>query len=312
MEKTAPAGSRAFWSGKKVLVTGGGGFLGSHLCRRIRDAHGEVYATSRTKRDGAPGLNWLSADFADLATAQGVLADIRPNVIVHLAGSVGASPDLELVLPTYHSLLTSTVNILLAATQAGCDRILLTSSCTEPTAQTHPVPKSPYAAAKWASSAYGRMFSALYGSPVVLLRPFMTYGPGQHPSKLIPSVALSLLKGRSPKLSSGRTRMDWVFVSDIIDAFMLAAAAPGIEGTSIDLGTGTLVSVRAVAEQIAEAVDSKTPIAFGAMIDRPQENEFSADTALAAETLGWTATTSLERGLRQTVDWYREAELVHS
>ena len=90
-------------------------------------------------------------------------------------------------------------------------------------------PHSPYAAAKWAASGYGRMFHELYGAPVVILRPFMTYGPGQAPSKLIPAVTLSLLRGERPKLSSGKARADWVYIGDVIEGFIAAAPHPELK-----------------------------------------------------------------------------------
>src|SRR5262249_41964705 len=130
------------------------------------------------------------ADFADLEQTRAVFAAARPDVVYHLAGAVGAGPQAELVAPTFHSLLESTINVLLAALEHGKPRVVLAGSFTEPPpGGDWPAPGSPYAAAKWAASAYGRMFHALYQQPVVVLRPFMAYGPGQAPSKLLPSVA---------------------------------------------------------------------------------------------------------------------------
>jgi nucleoside-diphosphate-sugar epimerase len=257
-------------------------------------------------RQGNGHLNWLPADMADMATARRVVTQIKPAYVFHLAGSVGASPAVREVLPTFHSLLTSTVNLLLAAMEIGCRRIILSGSLTEPRPNASPpAPSSPYAAAKWAGGAYGRMFHALYGAPVLIVRPFMAYGPGQDPRKLVPYVTSSLLKGEAPRLSSGRTKGDWVYLSDVIEAFLLAAAVPDIEGMTIDIGTGTLVSTRQIVEGLVEAVGGQQNPIFGALPDRTAENEFAADTTLAATKLGWAATTSLEMGLRQTVAWYR-------
>ena len=295
-----------FWSGKRALVTGGGGFLGTHLCRGIKRAGGEVFATSRSRSGEQDGLNWIRADFADVQAARDVLSAVKPGVVYHLAGSVGAAPEIDLVLPTYHSLLTSTVNVLMAATEAGCERVILPGSFTEPLAnEAAPVPQSPYAAAKWASSAYGRMFHARFGTPVVILRTFMTYGPAQHPSKLIPSVTRSLLVGERPRLSSGRNKADWVFIADVIEAFMLGASVPGIDGMTMDIGSGKLVTMRALIEQLVDVVGVDVEPHFGALEDRPGENQIAADTTHAEMHLGWKPTTSLKNGLQQTAEWHR-------
>src|SRR5262249_46848539 len=151
------------------------------------------------------GPIWWQANMADIDVARQVIGGVKPDVIYHLAGAVGASPALELVLPTYQSLLTSTINVLMAAKEFGCRRVVLTASFTSPKPGViEPSPQSPYGAAKWAATGYGRMFHSLYRVPVVILSPFMTYGPGQAASKLLPSTILTLLRGETPKLSSGQ------------------------------------------------------------------------------------------------------------
>ena len=298
------------WAGLKVLVTGASGFIGVGLCRSLCRARSHVHATSRAKRVTEPGgPTWWQGDLADLATARHLVSSIRPDIIFHLSGMVGASPNLDLVLPTFHSLLTSTVNLLTVSTEAPLRRIVLVASLTEPeSSQEELTPGSPYAAAKWASGAYGRMFHRLYRTPCVNVRPFMAYGPGQDTKKLIPSVALALLNGEPPKLSSGRWTADWVYIDDVIDGFLQAALMPQIEGTTIDLGSGTLVSVRTVVEQLVSVIGNDIKPLFGALPDRPFEQVRLADTASAFVKLGWKATTSLERGLHQTVDWYRDQQ----
>ena len=133
--------------------------------------------------------------------------------------------------PTFHTLLASTVNLLTAVTDVGGGRVVLSASLEEPTngAADRLVPESPYAAAKLAAGAYARMFVKLYDTPVVSLRPFMAYGPGQNPMKIIPYTILSLLRGDAPQLSSGERALDWVYVEDVIDAFLAAASCSGVE-----------------------------------------------------------------------------------
>ena len=216
-----------------------------------------------------------------------------------------APPDPQLVLPTMQGLIVSAVNVLVAGTESGCGRIVMTGSLTEPAGGEHaPIPSSPYAAAKWTSSAYARMFHLLYKTPTVVLTPFMTFGPYQDRSKIIPSVILALLRGESPRLSSALWEVDWIFVEDIIDAFLAAARAPDIEGGCFDLGTGTRRTVRSVVEQIALLMNVQTQPLFGVVPDRPSEPVRSADTLQAFQRLKWRALTSLEDGLKQTIAWY--------
>jgi len=295
-----------FWPQQKVLVTGGSGFLGTHLCRRLVESGAEVHATSRVERNQRErGLRWRQADLADIGEARRILSEIKPDIIYHLAGSVTAVPGKEFVLPTFHSLLTSTVNLLAAVTEIGCRRLILCGSLNEPQAQRgEATPSSPYAAAKWAASGYGRMFQALYGTPVVILRTYMTYGPFQDTGKLIPSVILSLQEGRHPKLSSGRWQADWIYVDDVIEGFLAAANRPNIEGCTLDLGSGTVISVRAIVEQLVAIMRPSVQPLFGTLPDSPLKPECSADVVDSEEKLGWRPATSLSTGLLKTVEWF--------
>jgi nucleoside-diphosphate-sugar epimerase len=149
------------------------------------------------------------------------------------------------------------------------------------------------------------MFRLLYATPVVIARPFMTYGPGQRPDKLVPYVIRSLLRGEVPKLSSGRRMVDWIYVDDMVRGLLLAGSLADIDGEEFDLGSGRLVSVREVVERLVRATGSTVAPQFGALPDRLYEVERRADAASARVRLGWEAAVSLEDGLERTVDWYR-------
>jgi UDP-glucose 4-epimerase len=302
--------SSSHLSGQKILITGASGFLGSHLSRRLWQTGYEVHAVSRKQHSAQDAVRWWQGDLADLGTAREVLTAIRPDVVFHLSGLVTAAPDLQLVLPTFATLLTSTVNTLTLATEIGCRRIVLAASLTEPEpSEIEPTPASPYAAAKWASSTYGRMFHKLYGTSVVSVRPFMTYGPAQDVRKIVPYVILSALHGERPKLSTGEQLFDWVYIDDVVEGLVAAAHAPGIEGHTIDLGSGILTPIRGVVQRILQLVGSATEPEFGALPDRPYEPVRTANTADAYVKLGWKPTTSLQDGLELTVDWYSKRSL---
>jgi nucleoside-diphosphate-sugar epimerase len=204
------------------------------------------------------------------------------------------------------NLITS-VNLLIATARNATARILFAGSQEEAQPDgSWPVPCSPYAAAKFAAGAYSRMFHSLFGSPSVWLRLFMVYGPGQSDvRKLVPYVTQSLLRGEAPSLSSGTRRVDWIFIDDVVDAFLAAAVTTGVEGRTIDVGSGKLYPIRAVVEHLGRIIRPDISPRFGAFPDRLLEIEPVADVEATAAFLGWRAKTSLEDGLRQTVDWYQ-------
>ncbi|HVZ90247.1 MAG TPA: NAD(P)-dependent oxidoreductase [Rhizomicrobium sp.] len=290
-----------------ILITGGAGFIGKALCQRLGRAGWTVHATSRSPRS-EPGIRWICSALDGPEEARRVVDASRPDAIFHLAGAVGAGAERALVRPAFRSLLASTIDLLDVALDAGCARIVLAGSFTEPRGGADwPVPGSPYAAAKWAGSGYGRMYHALYGAPVAILRPFMVYGPGQAASKIVPSVIGKLLDGEAAPLSSGRARADWVYIDDVAEAFAAAATADGIDGRTIDLGTGELHSVREVAETLCGVVGGAARLALGALPDRPAEVEVAADIGPAQRLLGWRARTPLREGLTATVERMRAA-----
>ena len=297
------------FSGQRILVTGGSGFIGPHLCRVLCRSGAEIHAVSRKAiptTEKCP--RWWQGDLSEIATARTLLKTIRPDVIFHLAGYAVGGRDLELVLPTFRSNLATTVNLLTAASEIGCRRIVVAGSLEEPTLDDKEiVPSSPYAAGKWASSAYARMFNRLYKTPVVIARIFMTYGPGEpNRNKLLPYVITSLLRRESPKLSSGRREVDWIYVDDVVDGLILAAQTPDAEGWTVDLGSGILVSIKTVVENLVDIIGSDVKPLFGSIPERPMEQVRVANTEVTHGKIGWEPKTSLEKGLRYTVDWHKD------
>jgi nucleoside-diphosphate-sugar epimerase len=184
--------------------------------------------------------------------------------------------------------------------------LIITGSLVEPENGARTIPNSPYAAAKWAASDYSRMFHALYGFPVAIARVFMVYGPGQQDeTKLVPYVISCVLRGEAPKITSGKHRIDWIFVEDVVSGLMKLALASGVDGKAVDLGSGFVIATKELVGKICMLMQTEILPAFGALADRPLEPLRVANTKESLRLIDWSPKIQLAEGLRRTIDWYR-------
>jgi len=263
-----------------------------------------VHAFARgASADGSIG----ACDVADLQAVQSVFNRVRPQLVFHLASRVSGSRSVEQVLPTLHSNLIGTVHVLLTALEHGAPKVVCMGSLQEPDQQLPPVPNCPYAAAKFASSAYARMFADVLALPVIIARPFMVYGAGQLDlTKLVPTVLTQILLGGEVAMSSGAQTFDWIYIDDVVDALIAATEAPAAVGKTIDIGWGTLVSVRDVATALATRLGRVDALKFGALPDRRLEPTRHADVEATAQLIDWRPSVPLDEGLERAVSWYRQ------
>lgn len=291
-----------------VLVTGASGFIGAQLCRYLSRQGASVTGVYCSNPPSGDHARWVGLDLTAPDAAGRIIRDVQPDVVFHLAGSVQGRRELDAVLPTFENNLAATVRLMVAVQEAGCCRRLVITNSQEEPAQgaKEPVPASPYAASKFAASAYARMFHALYGLPVTIARVFMVYGPGQQDhGKLIPYTIRQALDGMAPELSSGVRKIDWIFVDDVVEGLSRLGCEAGVEGQTIDLGSGKVRTIRATVDEILNQIDPGLEGRFGAVPDRAMEQEPIADVARTKARLGWHAEVPLEEGLARTIAWYR-------
>jgi UDP-glucose 4-epimerase len=289
----------------RYLVTGGRGFIGRHLIRRLLAMGAEVHATTRAGRSLEPGPRWWVCDLADLAATQQVVSEVRPDVVVHLASRAAGTRALDAVVPMLADNLLSAVHVMTASAAVPSCRAVLAGSIEEIAATGNGGAQSPYAASKVAATAYAELFRDLWDLPVTVLRLAMVYGPDEpNRKRLVPYVIDSLLRGAALELSSGRRRVDWVYVADVVDALLSASTEPGAAGRVLDVGSGTVHSIHEAVELIADTVDANVAPAFGRVPDRAMERDLVADIGPAVQHLRWQPKVDLATVIARTVDWH--------
>lgn len=298
--------------GKRILVTGARGFIGHKLCISLQEMGAEIYAVST--REQAPSEvihEWLVGDLADYDFTESLVKRSRPDIVFHLAGYATGLRTVDIVRPTFRNNLLATLNMLIAFAESDIKRLVLAGSLEEPVAgDVDAIPVSPYAASKWASTQYARMFYRLYKMPVAMARIFMVYGPGDRNFKnLIPYVIRSLLNNEVPKLTSGKRLVDWVYIDDVVDGLIKMGVQEGIEGRSIDLGTGEKTSVKEICSKIKDMIGVEMQLDFGLIPDRPFERETEARLEETRNALDWSPKINVDTGLQKTIDWVRESAL---
>jgi UDP-glucose 4-epimerase len=306
--------------GKRVLVTGASGFIGSHLTRQLVNMGCEVSVlireSSSTQRfdDLAGRLQVYRGDLRDPITLTGTLRKIRPQTIFHLAATVTVARDLNVAHEVYSSNVIGTINLLRALDGLGYECFVNTGTCEEygnneaPFREDQlPKPVSPYSASKAATTMFCTMLHTARGSPILTLRPFLAYGPQQNLERLLPQAIVAALQGREFEMTLGEQTREVNYVSDIVDGYVRAACSNNAFGEIINISNGTPVTVRRLVELIYEMAGAKVSPRIGA---RPyRENEvwhLYGDNAKARRLLDWRPTTTLEQGLERTIDWYRQ------
>jgi UDP-glucose 4-epimerase len=312
------------WRGRKVLVTGADGFMGSHLTEALLAAGANVRAFCFYNSNGS--LGWLDhlreragsleIRAGDVRDAQFVSAACEGvEVVFHLAALV-AIPYSYLAPESFvDTNVRGTLNVLEGVRRHGSARLVHTSTSevygtpdTLPITETHPLKgQSPYSATKIAADKLCEAYIASYGLPVVVLRPFNTYGPRQSARAVIPTILTQLLSGRRRvRLGNLAPRRDLTYVSDTVRGFLAAGMCPGVEGQTVQLGTGRSTSIAEVFEAACRVCGVDAAVEEDAARIRPNASEvmvLQSDPALAKRSLGWQASVSLEEGLADTAKW---------
>ncbi len=292
--------SEAALIGRRVLVTGAGGFIGARLAERLA-ARGAVVTAQCLPGESvldSGDMDVCTVDFRDAQATHQLVGHAMPEVVFHLAAAGVTDP----FLPLEDALQVNLYGTLRLLRAAGSARVVMARTVGERTNL------NPYAASKSAAWAVAEMLHRTKGLPLVGLMLYQVYGPGQAAGALVPSAVRAALAGEHFPMTHGRQVRDWVYVDDVIDAFVAAARAEGAAGRTFEIGAGEGASLYEVVECIWHIVEAVGLIRAGALTVRPGEvDEQVADPAPAARGLGWRAQVSLDVGLQCTIDEMRRA-----
>jgi len=314
------------WNGKTVLVTGAGGFIGSHLTEALVRAGATTTAMVRYNSGSSIG-NLAMADAAirgDLRIVSGTIEDsdfvyrsVRgQDVVFHLAALIAIPFSYEAPRTYVRTNVEGTLNVLEAARQFGVARVVHTSTSEvygtalrTPIDESHPLQgQSPYSASKIGADKLAESYWRSFATPVTTLRPFNTFGPRQSARAFIPTIISQAIRNDEIRLGSLTPERDMTFVSDTVAGFLAAGATPGIEGQTINLGTGQTFSVGWFARRILTLMEVDKPIVQEDARLRPEGSEVMklvSDNALAKRLMGWAPVVPLDEGLRRSVEFVR-------
>jgi NAD dependent epimerase/dehydratase len=314
----------SFWTGKRVLVTGAGGFIGSHLAESLVASGAGVRAFvhynaagSRGWLDHSPLQKEMDVRAGDITDADSVLSAVKGvDAVFHLAALIAIPYSYAAPRSYIRTNIEGTLNVLQAAREAGTARVVHTSTSEVygtarqvPIAETHPLSgQSPYSASKIGADKIAEAFHLSFNVPVVTVRPFNTFGPRQSARAVIPTIVTQLLTGETVRLGSTHPTRDLNFVANTVEGFLLAGEHPQAPGGTFNLGSGREIAIGDLAALIAKIMGKPIRIDTDAERLRPPGSEVErllADHTLASAVLGWQPRVSLEDGLEQTIEWLR-------
>jgi dTDP-glucose 4,6-dehydratase len=316
------------WGGRKVLVTGAAGFIGSHLVEALVRNGADVRAFVRyNSRNDYGWLDDMPPDLyrevdvfrGDLVNPEAVAGSVKGcDHILHLGALIPIPYSYRHPREFVSANVVGTQNVLEAARAEGVARLVQVSSSEVygtpsevPIAESAPLnAQSPYAATKVAADQLALSYAAAFDLPVVIARPFNTFGPRQSMRAVIPTIIAAAINEAEIVLGSTAPTRDFLYVEDTVGGLIRCAVADGVDGAVINLGTGEEISVGDVASLILEELGADKPIRLADERVRPVRSEVQrlrADITRANALLGWAPSVSFVDGLRQTIAWFRTA-----
>ncbi|MDO7787424.1 NAD-dependent epimerase/dehydratase family protein [Desulforamulus aquiferis] len=301
----------------RVLVTGAGGFIGSHLVNRLAFDGLKVGALIRgrcrkeiIKPD--PNINYISSDVLNFSKLGKEVKSFRPHLAFHLAGTRPLGGAWGTIQQAYQNNLTGTLNVLQALQENGCRAVIVVGSTSEYGPGPAPYkenqacqPSTAYGSSKQAATQLALLVAKMFGMPITVIRPTLVYGPGQGEKLFLSQLIKSLLANQPFAMTGGEQYRDFIYVDDVIEALWLAAATERGQGGVYNIGTGASITLREAANIVADQLGKAELLKVGVIpYSRDEQFAYCVDSTRAREILNWKPTTDFIPGVKKTIEWF--------
>lgn len=315
------------WRKKTVLVTGAGGFIGSHLIEHLIEFDANIKAFVRynsrndwgllelLSREKLSKIKVIMGDLRDEGAVRHAVEDV--NIIFHLGSLISIPYSYIHPKETIETNVIGTLNVLMAAKEHEVEKLIHTSTSEVygtaryvPIDEEHPLQgQSPYAASKISADKIAESFHRAYDLPVAIIRPFNTFGPRQSARAVIPTIITQALTKEKIFLGSLYPTRDYTYVQDVINAFIKVAESPKSIGEAINIGSNFEISIGELADKIISLIGKNIEIVTDPSRIRPPKSEVErlrCDNTKAKKFLGWEPKISFDEGLKRTIKWISE------